>query len=59
MRRVRRPDSTRRDDDGPLLHDGRFMGHVTVQCLATAGFFTYIGGSSFVLRSVYGIGAST
>ena len=42
-----------------LLHDRRFMGHVTVQCLATAGFFTYIGGSSFVLRSVYGIGAST
>jgi MFS transporter, DHA1 family, multidrug resistance protein len=38
-----------------LLRDWSFMRHVVVQCLATAGFFTYIGGSSFVLQTVYGI----
>ena len=38
-----------------LLRDWRFMRHVVVQCFATAGFFVYIGGSSFVLETVYGI----
>ena len=38
-----------------LLRDWLFMRHVAVQCLATAGFFTYIGGSSFVLETVYDI----
>jgi len=38
-----------------LVRDWLFMRHVAVQCLATAGFFTYIGGSSFVLETVYGI----
>ena len=38
-----------------LLRDWLFMRHVVVQCLATAGFFTYIGGSSFVLETVYEI----
>ena len=38
-----------------LLSDWSFMKHVAIQCLATAGFFTYIGGSSFVLQTVYGI----
>jgi DHA1 family bicyclomycin/chloramphenicol resistance-like MFS transporter len=38
-----------------LLSDWPFMRHVAIQCLATAGFFTYIGGSSFVLQTVYGI----
>jgi DHA1 family bicyclomycin/chloramphenicol resistance-like MFS transporter len=38
-----------------LLRDWLFMRHVAVQCLAAAGFFTYIGGSSFVLETVYGI----
>jgi DHA1 family bicyclomycin/chloramphenicol resistance-like MFS transporter len=28
---------------------------VAVQCLATAGFFVYIGGSSFVLETVYAL----
>jgi DHA1 family bicyclomycin/chloramphenicol resistance-like MFS transporter len=36
-----------------LLRHWPFMRHVAVQCLATAGFFTYIGGSSFVLQTVY------
>ncbi|MBB4751487.1 multidrug effflux MFS transporter [Actinoplanes lobatus] len=36
-----------------LTRDWSFMRHVTLQCLAAAGFFTYIGGSAFVLRSVY------
>lgn len=36
-----------------LLRDRGFMKHVVVQCLASAGFFTYIGGSSFVLQTVY------
>ncbi|MEJ5945472.1 Bcr/CflA family efflux MFS transporter [Pseudokineococcus basanitobsidens] len=40
-----------------LLRDGRFMRHVLVACLATVGFFGYIGGSSLVLQDVYGIGA--
>ncbi len=35
--------------------DWSFMRHVALQCLASAGFFTYIGGSSFVLEKVYGI----
>jgi DHA1 family bicyclomycin/chloramphenicol resistance-like MFS transporter len=38
-----------------LLGDWRFVRHVAVQCLATAGFFTYIGGGSFVLETVYGV----
>ena len=33
-----------------LLHDRAFLAPVVIQCLATAGFFTYIGGSSFVLQ---------
>ena len=38
-----------------LLGDRVYLRHVVVSCLATAGFFTYIGGSSFVLQTVYGI----
>jgi MFS transporter, DHA1 family, multidrug resistance protein len=38
-----------------LLTDRVFMAHVVVQCLATGGFFVYIGGSSFVLQHVFGI----
>ena len=38
-----------------LLRDRPFMGHVVVLCLAVAGFFTYIGGSSFVLQTALGI----
>jgi DHA1 family bicyclomycin/chloramphenicol resistance-like MFS transporter len=37
-----------------LLRDRAFMSPVVVQCLATAGFFTYIGGSSFVLQDQLG-----
>ena len=44
---------------GGLLADWPFLRHVVVQCLATAGFFTYIGGSSFVLETAYGISQST
>ncbi|MFF5176249.1 multidrug effflux MFS transporter [Micromonospora sp. NPDC000089] len=36
-----------------LLRDWGFLRHVAVQCLATAGFFIYIGGSSFVLQTVF------
>ncbi|WP_460444557.1 multidrug effflux MFS transporter [Angustibacter aerolatus] len=42
-----------------LATDAPFMRHVVVQCLATAGFFVYIGGSSFVLQHVYGISETT
>ena len=38
-----------------LLGNRVYLRHVIVSCLATAGFFTYIGGSSFVLQTVYGI----
>jgi DHA1 family bicyclomycin/chloramphenicol resistance-like MFS transporter len=41
-----------------LLRDRAYMPHVVVQAFATMGFFTYIGGSSFVLQTVYGIGQS-
>lgn len=41
---------------GDLLADARFRGPVVVQCLATAGFFVYIGGSAFVLQSQLGLG---
>jgi DHA1 family bicyclomycin/chloramphenicol resistance-like MFS transporter len=41
-----------------LWRDPAYMRHVVVQALATMGFFTYIGGSSFALQSVYGIGES-
>jgi DHA1 family bicyclomycin/chloramphenicol resistance-like MFS transporter len=34
------------------------MRHVAVQCLATMGFFSYIGGSAFTLETVYGIDQS-
>ncbi|QSB15381.1 multidrug effflux MFS transporter [Natronosporangium hydrolyticum] len=38
-----------------LLRDAPFRRHVAVLCLAVAGFFTYIGGSSFVLQTVFGM----
>lgn len=41
-----------------LAQQWSFMQHVAVQCLAAAGFFTYIGGSSFVLQSVFDVGPS-
>jgi len=41
-----------------LLRDRAYMRHVVVQALATMGFFTYIGGSSFAMQTVYGIGQS-
>jgi MFS transporter, DHA1 family, multidrug resistance protein len=41
-----------------LLRDRAYMPHVVVQALATMGFFTYIGGSSFALQTVYGISQS-
>ncbi len=41
---------------GDLLRDARFRGPVVVQCLATGGFFVYIGGSSFVLQTQLGMG---
>ncbi|MDQ1287095.1 MAG: transporter, family, multidrug resistance protein [Actinomycetota bacterium] len=44
---------------GDLLTDWGFLRHVVVQCLATAGFFTYIGGSSFVLQETFHITSST
>ncbi|MEU4689048.1 multidrug effflux MFS transporter [Actinoplanes sp. NPDC023714] len=39
-----------------LLTDPRFARPVLVQCLTTAGFFVYIGGSSFVLQEDLGLG---
>jgi MFS transporter, DHA1 family, multidrug resistance protein len=41
-----------------LLRRPSFRTPVVVQCLATAGFFTYIGGSSFVLQTDLGISES-
>jgi DHA1 family bicyclomycin/chloramphenicol resistance-like MFS transporter len=38
-----------------LLGDPRFARPVFVQCLTTAGFFVYIGGSSFVLQEDLGL----
>lgn len=38
-----------------LLTDRRFAAPVLVQCLTVAGFFVYIGGSSFVLQQGLGI----
>ncbi|BBH69953.1 Bcr/CflA family drug resistance efflux transporter [Actinoplanes sp. OR16] len=38
-----------------LLSDPRFARPVFVQCLTTAGFFVYIGGSSFVLQEDLGL----
>jgi len=38
-----------------LLRERAFVGTVAVQCLATAGFFVYIGGSSFVLQEHLGL----
>jgi MFS transporter, DHA1 family, multidrug resistance protein len=40
---------------GDLARDAVFMRIVVVQCFATAGFFVYIGGSSFVLETVYAL----
>lgn len=41
-----------------LLHQRPFLGAVLVQCLAIAGFFTYVGGSSFVLQQDLGLSES-
>jgi DHA1 family bicyclomycin/chloramphenicol resistance-like MFS transporter len=38
-----------------LTRDRAFLTPVVVQCLATAGFFVYIGGSSFVLQNGLGL----
>jgi DHA1 family bicyclomycin/chloramphenicol resistance-like MFS transporter len=38
-----------------LLADRRFAAPVLVHCLTTAGFFVYIGGSSFVLQDSFGM----
>jgi MFS transporter, DHA1 family, multidrug resistance protein len=38
-----------------LVGERAFLGPVVVQCLATAGFFVYIGGSSFVLQNGLGM----
>ncbi|MBU2664222.1 Bcr/CflA family efflux MFS transporter [Actinoplanes bogorensis] len=40
-----------------LLTDRSFAAPVLVQCLTMAGFFVYIGGSSFVLQEQLGISA--
>ena len=40
-----------------LLTDRRFAAPVLVQCLTMAGFFVYIGGSSFVLQEELGVSA--
>ena len=37
-----------------LVRDHDFRSPVIVQCLATAGFFVYVGGSSFVLQNELG-----
>jgi DHA1 family bicyclomycin/chloramphenicol resistance-like MFS transporter len=39
-----------------LLSDRPFVAPVLVHCLTTAGFFVYIGGSSFVLQDGFGLG---
>ena len=44
---------------GALLSDRIFRGHVITSCLAVMGFFTYIGGSTFVLQRTYGIDEAT
>lgn len=41
-----------------LAGDWSYLRHVAVLALATAGTFTYVGGSSFVLEAVYGLTAS-
>ncbi|TNM69637.1 multidrug effflux MFS transporter [Streptomyces sp. NP160] len=42
-----------------LGRDRAFLHPVVVQCLATAGFFVYIGGSSIVLQGALGISSGT
>ncbi len=42
-----------------LIADPLFRNPVLVQCLTVCGFFTYIGGSSFVLQHDLGIGQQT
>lgn len=41
-----------------MLGDAAFVGTVGVQCLATAGFFVYIGGSAIVLQDQLGLGTT-
>jgi DHA1 family bicyclomycin/chloramphenicol resistance-like MFS transporter len=41
-----------------LIRDWDFSKHVVVLCLAVFGFFTYIGGASFVLQTVYRVSPS-
>lgn len=42
-----------------LARDWSFSRHVAVYCLSAAGFFTYIGGSVFVLRTTFGVSPAT
>ncbi|MCG8917404.1 Bcr/CflA family efflux MFS transporter [Actinokineospora sp. PR83] len=39
-----------------LVADWAFLRHVLVYAVSAAGFFTYIGGSAFVLQTTFGIG---
>ena len=41
-----------------LLRDRKFTINVIIVSVATMGFFTYIGGSSFVLEGLYGLSAT-
>ena len=41
----------------PLLKNRYFCGQCLIQCFVFGGFFTYIGGSSFLFQNIYHVSA--
>ena len=54
--RAAAPDA--RPAHGSLLRDRTFVGLVLISGLMFATLFSYIGGSSFVLQEIYGLGVA-
>ncbi|MGQ0390748.1 multidrug effflux MFS transporter [Raoultella ornithinolytica] len=51
------PAATQQQSDGPVLKNRPFMRYCLIQAFMMAGLFSYIGSSSFVIQSEYGMTA--
>jgi DHA1 family bicyclomycin/chloramphenicol resistance-like MFS transporter len=58
-RRVRGGLGAARGAMARLTRDGRFMGYTFTGALVYMAFFSYLGGSSFVLQQTYGVSPTT
>ena len=56
-RPAQRAATTEQQNDAPVLKNRRFMRYCLIQAFMMAGLFSYIGSSSFVIQSEYGMSA--